>query len=712
MLIDKLDQFFFHQEAKPSAALAVFCGLSIAFLTVFLPPFAYTQTETATQLRQQLKVLEKATSTEKADLLNRLSQELYNYYPDSTRHYAFAALSLSKSIGYQIGIIDAYRNLGGFYNRVSKYDSARFYLDMGLLVNKDVDYPKGQANLLSTKARTFEDLGYYSSSVEYYLRALRIKEENELTSELPSTLNNLGLLASVIGENERALAFFQRALQIREQLGQTENLESLLTNIALVYKGQKKYDEASKLLENLKEAAEKSNNNYLLSIVHHNLGQIAIAEEDFPASIEHFKVSLELDREMEDYEGISADLVGLARAHLGMSNTNQAFPYLQEALYIAESNDIRLRQGEIHELISQVYELRNEGMQALHHYKLFKEFYVSAFNSDSLRVRKDLEERYKLEREEADFMQQQRERELARNNETARVVRNGIIALLIMMTLALAVSVRSVKIHRKARLQVTKQKDELERLYQETTAQKEKIETIAKNLEEVNKTKDKLFSIVSHDLRSPINSLNSLMQYTLDENLSQDEFLQVSHKLKHEVEHVHFTLLNLLQWAKTQMKGITTEPSEIQINDLITDNLDLYRPIAQSKLIHIDNQIPPQTTCWADKDQINLVIRNLLNNALKFTHKGGKVTIIREEDAPNSWRFSVKDTGIGMDTDTLQKLFKPNFQNKRYGTAGEKGTGLGLILVKDFLEKNRGELSVESKLGVGSTFSFTLPKRK
>ncbi|WP_209330387.1 tetratricopeptide repeat-containing sensor histidine kinase [Lunatimonas salinarum] len=687
-------------------------GMILCFSFLIRPISGYPQTEMATQLKSQINAKKGSGTIEEVDLLNRLAEELYNYYPDSTRYYAFMALALGKSLNYSEGVIDSYRNLGGFYNRVSNYDSALYFLDLGLRAAKDHKYPKGQANVLSTKARTFEDLGYFSSAVEYYLRSLKIKEENNLTAELPSTLNNLGLLASTNKEYEKALAYFQRALEIREQHNQTQNLEPLLTNIALVYKDQKKYDKASELLEKLKSTVEKSQNTYLLSVINHNLGQIAIAEGNFAKSIEYLNLALKLDKEMDDYEGISADLLGLARAHVAASDYNQAFSLLQEALSIAETNQLRSLQGEIHELISKIYEVRKDGMNALYHHKMFKKIHDGIFNSDSIKVRKDLEERYQLEREEADFIQQQRERELAMENEASRLIRNGILVLLIIMTLALIISIRSVKIQRKARLQVTRQKDELERLYKETSAQKEEIESIAKNLEEVNKTKDRLFSIVSHDLRSPINSLNSLMQYTLDENLSQEEFLQISYKLKHEVEHVHFTLLNLLQWAKTQMRGITTAPSDILISELIADNLDLYSPIAQSKMIHIENKIPSETTCWADRDQVNLIIRNLINNALKFTPNGGEVTILGEDTGDGTWKFSVQDTGIGMDSDTLERLFKPDFQSKRYGTAGEKGTGLGLILVKDFVEKNNGELTIKSKQGVGSTFSFTLPKRK
>ncbi|EON75387.1 hypothetical protein ADIS_4091 [Lunatimonas lonarensis] len=710
MQLDDKDLFLRHQNTTHGGLPYFYYGLGLSLLSFFFASQGYGQTDQIDQTRKEITLSTESISETRIDLLNSLAEQLYNYDPDSTFFYASIALDLSEKLDYPNGKIDALRNLGGYYNRISNYDSALYFLDLGLEAVKELDYPRGRANLLSTKARTLEDKGYLTSSFEYYLRALKIKEENGLIKELPSTLNNLGLLAYRTNEYEKSLSYFLRARQIREELGLTQNIESLLTNIALVYKEQNRIDEALQLLQESKKAAEESDDTYLLSIVQHNLGLIAYGQGNYTESIELLESALKLDQSMDELYGVTKDLIALARSHLALSNSQIAYGYLQEALKLSVDTDARILHAEIHELISEIYEKRQEWALALTYHKKFKEIHDHIFNLDSASRRKDFEERYKLEREEAAYRQLLKDREQEKDQETAQILRNGIIVLLLIMSLALIISVRSVKIHRQARQQATKQKDELERLYLETTQQKEKIESIARNLEDVNRTKDRLFSIVSHDLRSPINSLNSLMQYTLDENLSQEEFTEISHKLKNEVEHVHFTLLNLLQWAKTQMRGITTDPTHISIEELVGETLDLYRPVAQSKEIKIHNTIDPSISCWADREQVNLIFRNLVNNALKFTHQGGEISLIAEKILPATWKFTVQDSGIGMDEHTVNKLFKADFNNKRYGTAGEKGTGLGLILVKDFVEKNGGELTVESELGVGSRFSFTLPE--
>jgi signal transduction histidine kinase len=160
------------------------------------------------------------------------------------------------------------------------------------------------------------------------------------------------------------------------------------------------------------------------------------------------------------------------------------------------------------------------------------------------------------------------------------------------------------------------------------------------------------------------------------------------------------------------MRGITTNPDLLNVNELVEENIELYKPIATSKNITVVSNITGETLSWADREQINLVIRNLLNNALKFTQKGGTIEISSKLNKDNLWEISLRDNGVGMSPEIIDSLFKPNFHAKRYGTSGEKGTGLGLILVKDFLQSNRGSIWVTSEINKGSTFTFTLPMAK
>jgi signal transduction histidine kinase len=205
-------------------------------------------------------------------------------------------------------------------------------------------------------------------------------------------------------------------------------------------------------------------------------------------------------------------------------------------------------------------------------------------------------------------------------------------------------------------------------------------------LTQTNAIKDKLFAIIGHDLRSPINSLKGLMELLENQNISPEEFMRISHKLKNGVEYVHFTLNNLLVWANNQLQGQQSNPKNIDLYKLATENINLLGEIAQAKTIALHNNFSQNLQVWADTDQINLVLRNLISNAIKFTQEGGTVSLTSERTA-DYWEMAVSDTGIGMSKEDLDKLFNKVTHFSTYGTRGEKGTGLGLLLCQEMIEK-------------------------
>jgi signal transduction histidine kinase len=193
--------------------------------------------------------------------------------------------------------------------------------------------------------------------------------------------------------------------------------------------------------------------------------------------------------------------------------------------------------------------------------------------------------------------------------------------------------------------------------------------------------------------------------------IDKSEFLEFMPKLNDDVDHISFTLNNLLSWGYTQMNGSTTKPSAIAMETLVAENINLLSEIAEKKSIKIITKISANTLAWSDGNQIDIVIRNLISNALKFTPENGMVTVSANEKNTN-WEISVRDSGVGMDKITLEKLFAKNANITTYGTNNEKGTGLGLSLCKEMVEKNNGTIWVDSTLRHGSTFYFTLPKAK
>jgi len=174
-----------------------------------------------------------------------------------------------------------------------------------------------------------------------------------------------------------------------------------------------------------------------------------------------------------------------------------------------------------------------------------------------------------------------------------------------------------------------------------------------------------------------------------------------------------FNLLeNLLQWARTQTDRIKYNPVELNIKELIQQNIELSKPTADKKQIILIQEITGSATAYADKNMINLVIRNLISNAIKFTDEGGIIRLKCFDKNRSEVAISISDTGIGISSENIEKLFRIDEYFSTSGTAGEGGTGLGLIICREFVEKNKGIITVESELEVGTTFIFTLPCKR
>lgn len=226
-------------------------------------------------------------------------------------------------------------------------------------------------------------------------------------------------------------------------------------------------------------------------------------------------------------------------------------------------------------------------------------------------------------------------------------------------------------------------------------------------LTDINAFQTKLFSIISHDLRAPVYALRDLFQSASEKKMSTAELEELIPDVATDLSYTAELMENLLQWAKSQMQTGSMHPQKLDVGVLVNDVTQLLRLQAEAKKVLIEANTENAALAYADRDMIHLVIRNLLSNAIKFTAEGGKITISVHR-AGSVIKVTIKDTGMGMSEETLTKINRNNFFSTK-GTANESGTGLGLMLCKEFLIKNGGRLSVESKEGRGSTFSFTLP---
>ena len=233
----------------------------------------------------------------------------------------------------------------------------------------------------------------------------------------------------------------------------------------------------------------------------------------------------------------------------------------------------------------------------------------------------------------------------------------------------------------------------------------------AKKEQERSRAKDKLLAIIGHDIKTPINSLKSLVQLMLDGHISRNEFYEACGHVGNNIDNLHLTLNNLLNWATSQMKQTVTEFSAVDIFEVTQDVINFLNEVARQKRITVDNDITTNTLAWCDKNQIELVVRNLLSNAIKFSSPDSVVKITIENHSPGGMTISIVDNGIGMTPESANAIFLSDSKiQPTFGTSNERGTGLGLALCNEFVKNNGGKIGVKTQFGEGSTFYFTLNK--
>jgi two-component system sensor histidine kinase/response regulator len=237
--------------------------------------------------------------------------------------------------------------------------------------------------------------------------------------------------------------------------------------------------------------------------------------------------------------------------------------------------------------------------------------------------------------------------------------------------------------------------------------QKAEIEQKAIELSELNSLKNKLFSVISHDLKTPMYALRNLFRSMQQMDVSGREIKAMIPDVVADLNYTTGLMENLLHWVKSQMNSASVSPGYLDMEQITNDAIHVHQLQASTKKISIRQEIEGSIDVFADRDMVTLVLRNLLSNAIKFTPEKGEIVIRLQKESSNC-RISIIDNGIGMDADVLTKIQENNYFSTN-GTAKESGTGLGLMLSKDFLSKNGGSLDIESEPGKGSIFSFTLP---
>jgi signal transduction histidine kinase len=486
---------------------------------------------------------------------------------------------------------------------------------------------------------------------------------------------------------------FRRAIQLTEGTNFFRILQMAYLNLGVVYDSRSDFANANLYYQKANELTLKTHDKVGQVKILHNLGKIHLDLDKYEVAYTYFTQALTNAKEIGNNELEIISLLGVAESESKLGNNQLALKYALEAEKIIPTNQTNLIKGEVYEALFNIYQLMGNVHKALDYHILYKEAQDSIFNANKSAQMSEIQTKYEVEKKETENTLLKKEKDL----KDARIRQQMWIIVSSLIIIGLVVFL-SIMLYR------SRQKEK--GINAILADQKIELESKNRLLEELNAVKDRLFSIISHDLRAPLGSLKSLLTLLNDKTLSEAQVTALFPKLSQDVGYTSDLLDSLLHWAKSQLHGIHTNPKKIDMKALVEENISLLSSIAEQKNIELTNEIGENVIVLADEDMTRTILRNLVSNALKFTKANGHIRV-SAQTLREGLEVTVEDTGVGMSQEVLSQLFKGNITKR--GTKNEKGTGLGLILVKDFLEKNGGTIRVESEVGKGSKFIFTLP---
>lgn len=530
--------------------------------------------------------------------------------------------------------------------------------------------------------------GLYDRAIEYTVNSKLNYEKAGFTEGDAWAAYILGRIYADLKLPGKALEYFQEALDLYTKQasadGNEDGVAICYEQIGLLNLDSGNFAEAKKYVDNALKIYTREKSKYGISNAHKNLGIIEYTMGDYVLAEKYLTDALAIKKEVNDllslptiYEYIGLCLVGKGQIDKGLG-------YLKQGLAFAVSNNQKKIQLNIYSKLTEVYLKNNDLKSAIDCQKKQIEIQNLILSGAANIKIEQLQAIYEIDKKNAQIMELEKQNEI-----NALTIKQHQISLLIMIAgivIAFLISGSIYWFYSKIR---------------------------RKNLElkETNAAKDKLFAIVAHDLRGPTGNLASFLEHLNDTfaDHSPEELKKILVSLHKSADSVSVLLENLLIWAQSQLNKIEFRPAELRLSEIVHNSVKGLKQSADEKQVDINLELDDRILVMADLNMAQTVVRNLLSNAIKFTPRGGSVVIKTEVGETTNACISITDNGIGIEKSLLSKIFDMSYSLHTPGTENEKSTGLGLILVKDFVEKNNGSITIDSETDKGTVVMFKLP---
>ncbi|MCK3683711.1 HAMP domain-containing sensor histidine kinase [Maribellus sp. YY47] len=651
-------------------------------------------------------------------------------------------------------LIDNYNSLAGYF-AFSSHDSSLFYAEKALNLAQQTGYTKGEGVALFRISYSYDLTGNWKQAITNLEKAIVIFEEIKDTTFLVASYLNLGLLYSYGSDFVKGLEYTIIAKNLSEnQNYESAGLTEAYTNIGWYYEYIKDYRSAYRYYMKALNVAERLNQEDNIAVLSTGLCYVNIKLKNLDEALNNLERTLKLLPEMKDPHMETYAIILSAYYYLETDNLDEAETNIEQAEKMVKKQNFERLKAEVvylhgslalkqknyaealtyfdtalkycekldrHDLDTDIFSEKTKALAELGRYKeAYQMQHLEEKTNQLLQPNKIAQVLGEFEHQELVKEQQQQNQlhaKLAEEKNRHDRFKSRIqfyfaalaAVLLVIVVIILAYYLWLRKKHAAVLNEnyktINKQKILLERNLKQ-------LEEDEKKLKELNATKDKFFSIIAHDLKNPFNVLigiSDLLRTNSDIKNSKD-FETLIEGMFQTATSGYNLLENLLEWSRTQTGNLQFDPQPFYINKVLSTNEILFKEAAKSKNLTI-NWPSNREMVVADFNMVNFIFRNLLNNAIKFSYEGDTIDVSVSANG-KMLECSIRDHGMGMDENTLQKLFKVEYSIQKDGTANEKGTGLGLILCKEFVEKNGGEIRVSSTPGEGSLFSFSLPLKR
>lgn len=644
-----------------------------------------------------LNLLKKAEKTvPNSLLLAKVAKSVcdgYWYSEDlkKSSEYLLRAIIIAESLE----IIDtqfvggAYNDLGLNYQEMGERIEARSYLTHAIRILEKSPFLNELADAKSNLAILNHSEGKYQEAITLFLEVYQLDLKTGNLKRQSTSLNSLGRMYVEWGKYETGLDYYFRSIALLDTVNDLRTLGIRFNNIGMAYQLMENHKEAIKWIEKAKRIDEAEGPSSRLATRYFNLGNSYLALKDYEKSKFYLDKSEVIFSQTDMYPQTSKVYGSLGELYLKTGQTAKAETCFLKSKKLADLGGTLPEKSISYEHLYNYYKSIGKFNDALQFYELHTNAEDSIFNLKVSEQVEEMESQYQSKQKEAEITRLEKEnelkvKELVFKNRQRNWALAGL-ALLLLVSVSMYLLFSTVK---RQKAELAKQNQKLDRL---------------------NKTLNRLFAIISHDLRNATAAYQSsakIIDYHLGKG-QPEKLLPLSGEISTNANNLSTMLENLLHWSVSQMKGIELRKQLLIINDEIEKVISLLKNEAQVKSIKIKNDLENKDTVWCDPESFNLIVRNLLGNAFKFTEKG---KVVFESSQSNGYTIlKISDSGCGIPKPLLGDIFNIGNEKIRPGTSGEKGTGLGLIMVAEHVEKNGGIISVESEEGKGTTFIVSLP---